>query len=201
MRFFIHLFILGFLLPSAFAQQNKAMIPLRIGLITHSVGMPFKKPIKRPINWGITIGTTLLLKEGKHSTWGQDIDMTWYKHQELGQGILLYTSLLREYQSNFGLSIGPKVGLGYLHTFSGKQVFELHENGTYQHATDLGRGALLVGIGARMGWDLEGQTDLPIKPYIEYEWKGQVPHSQFTPLFPHSFFQIGAQYSLSYQKN
>ncbi|MEM7367577.1 MAG: hypothetical protein AAF587_03180 [Bacteroidota bacterium] len=201
MKLIIHTFIFFFLLSSAFAQQDKAMIPLRIGLVTHSVGMPFKNPIKRPLNWGISIGTTFVLKQGKISNWGQDIDMTWYRHQELGQGILLYTSLMRDFQTNFGLSIGPKVGLGYLHTFSGKQVFALQENGSYQQVTDFGRGGLLIGLGARMGWDLEKQTQIPIKPYIEYEWKGQVPHSQFTTLFPHSFVQLGAQYTFTYQKN
>ena len=182
------------------AQETPNPIPIRITLFTHSVGMPLKKAIKKPLNWGVSVGTTLFYRKGSSHSLGQGIDLAWYRHKELGQGVMLTTSLRYEYTSSFGLSVGPILSAGYLMTFSENDTYSLNSSGEYEKISLASRSAAVVGLGARLGFDLGKVSDLPLKPYVEYDWKAQFPHSQFTFIFPHSMVHVGAAYSLRSKK-
>ena len=174
-------------------------IPLRVSIITHNVG--FQKLIKKPLNLGISVGTSLYYVKGKQNGLGQDFDLTWYNHKELGQGFMLNTSVMYDYIHPSGFMAKPKLSMGYLHTFNEKELFTLSNDGTYQKATDIGRSSFMVGIGGRLGFDFGKISNSRVKPFIEYDLNIQVPHSQFVPIFPHSFFYLGAEYSITQNKN
>jgi len=194
---FLLFFILSYSLP---AQEITPTIPLRIGIFTHSIGMPFNKPIKQPLNWGITAGTSFYYKQKNRNSFGQSVDLAWYRHKELGHGLMIKTDVFREYTFDFGLSLRAKAGIGYLHTFNEKDLYELGESGNYEKINDRGRSSLLIGFGTRIGFDLGKASNPGLKPFVEYEWRGQIPHSTFVSLFPHSFFTVGAEYPISKKK-
>lgn len=200
MRYLVSFFFLLFLSHSLPAQEITPTIPIRIGIFTHSIGMPFNKPIKQPLNWGISAGTSFYYKQNSRSSFGQSVDLAWYRHKELGQGLMITTDIFREYTFDFGLSMRAKAGLGYLHTFNEKDLYKLGESGTYEKIKAPGRSALVLGFGTRIGFDLGKNAQAGLKPFVEYEWRGQIPHSSFVPLFPHSFFTVGAEYPISKKK-
>lgn len=200
MRYLLSYFSLLLLSSSLCAQEVSPRIPIRIGIFTHSVGMPFKKPIKRPLNWGITAGTSFFYKQNDRNNFGQSIDLAWYRHKELGQGVMIKTDVFREYTLQSGLSFQAKAGIGYLHTFNEKDLYELGESGTYEKIKVAGRSSLLMGFGTRIGFDTGSDSNPGFKPFVEYEWRGQIPHSEFVPLFPHSFLTVGAEYPIANNK-
>ena len=178
------------------AQTQGKSFPLKIGIFTHSIDMPFHNPIKRPLNWGISVGTILWKKEGKFLARSLDVDLAWYRHKELGQALMLSGSTALEYVHSSGFRIGPAVSIGYLHTFTEKELFEVNEQGVYEKVTDVGRPSFVFGFGATIGMDLGKSGNLPLRPFLSYMWRGQMPHSQFVSLFPHNFFSAGAVYDL-----
>lgn len=200
MRYLLSFFLLLLMNDSLRAQEITPTIPLRIGIFTHSIGMPFKKPIKQPLNWGITAGTSFFYKQKNRNSFGQSIDLAWYRHKKLGQGLMIKTDVFREYVLKSGLSLQAKAGIGYLHTFNEKDLYALGESGSYEKIQDSGRSALLLGFGTRIGFDTGKNSSPGFKPFVEYEWRGQIPHSEFVPLFPHSFFTVGAEYPITQKK-
>ncbi|MEL6675590.1 MAG: hypothetical protein AAFR61_25505 [Bacteroidota bacterium] len=182
------------LLGEAFSQDGGPQLPLRISLFTHSIGMPFKTAIKRPLNWGVSVGTTYFYRKGDNHSWGQGFDLAWYRHKNLDQGLMLRTSFRYEYTTPFGLTAGPIVSLGYLLTLNEREMYRLNERGAYEPIPLASRSSLMIGIGGRLGFDLSKVSNSLLKPYIEYDWAAQTPHSQITSVFPHSMVHIGAIY-------
>lgn len=196
MKYIISLFCYWFLLHPLYAQEASKQIPLQVSGFTHSIAMPFKQPIKLPLNGGVSVGYTPFSKTGKFLSRSMDLHLSWYRHQELGQGLMLQSSLVSEYVHKSGLRIGPKISFGYLHTFSEKALYRINDTGTYERVRDRGRSSLALGFGIRLGWDIRPESNILLRPFIQYEWVAQVPHSRFAVLFPHSFVHAGLAFSL-----
>lgn len=197
MKYLISILFYWLLLHSLHAQEEVKEIPIQFSVFTHSIAMPFQEPIKRPLNGGFSVGFTPFSKTGKFISRSMDLNLSWYRHKELGQGLMLQSSLISEYVHKSGLRIGPKISFGYLHTFNEKALYQINSDGTYERVRDRGRSSLALGAGARLGFDFGKNSKTPLRPFIQYEWVGQIPHSRFAILFPHSFVHVGLVYSLS----
>ena len=179
----------GFAQEAGFFQKH----PVTISIFNHSVSLPFKDIFKRPLNIGISIGTEFLYTSGKHFSMHQTVQLGWFYHRELGTSVYVKSDFLNRLTASNGLFGEIQLGLGYMHSFYDKKVFELDNNGSYVQLTDKGYPGIIGGIGVGGGWRINPSSPVSISPFFRYEWMGQYPYSEFPPVFPHSMVHLGSR--------
>ena len=186
------LICLGYQCSKAQDQSFLQKHPIMITVYNHSVSMPFKNIFKWPINAGISVGTLFAYNQDRRFSQLQSVELGWFFHRHLGKQLFVKTNLINRFTTKSGLWGDVQVGLGYLHSFYAKEVFELDRQGNYRSVGDTGYPGIIGGFGLGMGYTIQSSGNRQFSPYIKYEWMAQYPYSDFTPIFPHSFVHLGS---------
>ena len=171
-------------------SQRKSW-PVNISLFSESTAIPFTPFLNTPIHPGIQIGTEFNYKIQPNSRLFQTLDISYFYHNYLAQGIGLTTNLSYELRSNFGLAFTGLLGIGYLRTFSTADEFTF-VNGRYEKQTDLGNSRLSPSLAMDVGYYFRPKSIHSPKLFVRYQLWAEYPYSPgFIPIMTHVNIHIG----------
>jgi len=166
-----------------------------IGLVSHSVSLPFKDVFKKPLNLGIVLGAEYTYKQNKVNSWHQRLELGWYHHKELNTAFWAKTDIISRFTAENGLYVDIQVGLGYMYDIPAYKTFKV-ENGEVIRPKIGGKGALISDFGIGGGYNINIKNNRIVTPFVKYESIFQFPYSDFVPVFPHSLLHVGSRFKL-----
>jgi hypothetical protein len=186
------MFALVFCSDILYGQQES--LPINISIFNESTSIPFTRFLTNPIHPGIQMGT-----EFEGATYNQwrfypSISIGYMFHRRLFQGLYLNADVGIDYQTNFGINIKSKLGLGYLHTFATQQEFQF--NGTnYESKVDRGNARIMPSFTLGLGYNIEKDNPQSTEVYILYQSWLEYPYSPgFIPLMTHTNLHLGTKF-------
>jgi len=115
-------------------------------------------------------------------------------HRKLFQGIYLNADVGIDYQTNFGINIKSKLGLGYLHTFATQQEFQF-DGKNYKRNADRGNARLMPSFTLGLGYNLDKYNPHSTEVYLLYQSWIEYPYSpKFIPLMTHTNLHLGTKF-------
>jgi len=97
-----------------------------------------------------------------------------------------------EYQYQFkvqdAIGVSIPIGLGYMHSFLNRPVYEQNQDGSFSEKTQLGRPHALLNAGITLQYLQMG----PLEPFVKYELLVQTPFATSIPALPRTFLKIGS---------
>lgn len=185
--------LLWFLFNTAAAFGQHRQLPFTVSVFNQSTSMPFTKIFTSPVHPGIQAGTELNHRVKKRTRIFQTINLSYFFHNRLAQGVKINTELGYEYRLKAGLAFSGRVGLGYLHSFTTAQEFSL-VNGSYTKKTDRGNPHIVPSISFDAGYYLKKAIRNSPQIFIRYETWAEYPYSPgFIPVMLHTNFHIGTK--------
>lgn len=183
-------FLLMFLSLQIFAQEKD--FPINISIFNESTAIPFTKVFTTPVHPGIQIGTEFNYTNKVHSRFLQTINISYFYHNHLAQGIGLNTELGYEYRLKFGFAFESLLGVGYMHTFATSDEFTF-SNGEYIKKVDKGNSRFYPSLSLDIGYYLNKNKNSP-KIFIRYQSWVEYPYSPgFIDIMSHVNIHIGTK--------
>lgn len=105
------IFIFTLVIPFASHAQGKS-IPVNISVFNESTALPFTRFITTPIHPGLQLGTEFNYKEKAHSRLFQTVNLSYFYHNHLNQGIGIFSEIGYEYRIKQGFAFTGLFGLG-----------------------------------------------------------------------------------------
>ena len=164
----------------------------RLSVYTHSIGLPFKDFVKRPLNFGISGSIGYAYNKDKANPLVQEFELSWFNHKHLNKAFMVKSNLSKSYFTDNDLNIDASFGIGYIIDLSENATYALQDNGKYGKSLDLKSGfTTQIGFGVGKRISREGKSDFA--PFIRYEGMIQLPYSDFTPFLPHTMLHVGTK--------
>ncbi len=182
-----------FICPTLLLGQVK-QIPLTVSLFNESTSIPFTRFFTTPVHPGIQLGTEFIYRVEEDTRLFQTVNISYFYHNHLEQGIGINTELGYAYRFGLGVEISGLLGLGYLHTFTTEQEFTLI-NGQYVHTADKGNARMTPSLSLDIGYNFKKAEKNNPKIFIRYQSWAEYPFSpDFIPIMSHINFHLGAKF-------
>lgn len=179
--------------PTVLSGQGKA-IPVNLSIFNESTAIPFTRFITNPVHPGIQAGTEFNYSIKNHSRLFQTVNICYFYHNYLAQGIGLNTELGYEYRLKSGLAFEGLIGIGYMHTFATAEEFSL-VNGHYEKKADIGNARLYPSFSIDVGYYLKKADKKSSKVFIRYQSWAEYPYSpDFIPIMTHISLHCGVKF-------
>ena len=166
-----------------------------VGVISHSVSLPFKNIFKKPLNLGLVLGAEYTYQQKAINSWHQRLELGWYHHKELNTALWIKTDIVNRFTAENGLQGDVQLGLGYLYDIPAYKTYSI-ENGQIIEPKLGGKGALIADFGLGGGYNIKVGDNFLLTPFIKYEAMFQMPYTGFVPVFPHSLLHVGSRLKL-----
>lgn len=190
------LLVLFFMLIASMVNAQKKSISYTVSLFSEATAMPFKSFLSGPVHPGIQVGATLPYGKRFTHSWNQSVNLYYFFHKNLAQGIGINTEIGYQYRTTFGLATAGMVGVGYLHTFATADEYQL-KNGEYIKGRDAGNGRFVPSVALELGWYLHPKKLQSPKMSIKYQSWAEYPYSPgFIPIMTHNNIHIGTSFFL-----
>ncbi|MBV6645231.1 MAG: hypothetical protein KI790_07265 [Cyclobacteriaceae bacterium] len=176
--------IVGF----ASAQKIKTV---SLTLQTESVSIPFTRIGE--IHPGLEIGFNLSEKVKANSTRRWNGYIGWFYHRDFDQSVYLRGEYEFSYPLKNTIAFHLPIGLGYMHSFHTRPVYEQNDDGSFSEKRQWGRPHALFNIGLGMSYLKLGA----VTPFIKYETFAQSPFVATIPVAPRNFFKIGTSIKIN----
>ena len=163
----------------------------RISVFTHSIGIPFKDYVKRPVNFGFSVAAEFAYNKEKQNSLSQEIELSWFKHKHFNQGIMLKTNLSKNYFIDDGFFVAPSIGIGYIMDITEHASYSWKEE-NFKRTSGITHG-FTTQVGVSAGKTFTKDRKNSYAPFIKYEGLIQLPYSDFTPFLPHSMLHLGSK--------
>lgn len=184
------LLILMFAISKYVVAQEKP-IPIHVSLFNESTAIPFTRFFTTPIHPGIQVGTEYTYVQKEHARYFQTVNLNYFYHRYLAQGVGLYTEFGYEYRMKNGVALSALLGIGYLHTFTTAEEFTF-SNGKYEKKTDRGNARLYPSLSFDLGYYLQKNEINSPKLFIRYQSWLEYPYSpDFIPVMTHINLHLG----------
>lgn len=166
-------------------------MPLNISVFNESTAIPFTRFMTSPIHPGIQVGTEFALKSKNQFRLFQTLNIYYFYHKYLTQGIGLNSELGAEYRTPIGLAFSGLLGIGYLHTFATAAEYTF-SNGEYTKKGDRGNARITPTFSLETGYYLHKSKPNSPKIFIRYQSWIEYPYSpDFIPLMTHINLHVG----------
>lgn len=180
-------------MPCLLTGQPK-QIPVIISLFNESTAIPFTRFFTTPVHPGIQAGTEFEYSQKEHSRFFQTVDVSYFYHNYLAQGIGLSSALGYEYRMANGLAFSGLFGLGYMHTFATTEEFTFTD-GQYVKKTDKGNARLFPSLSFDAGYYLKAAETNSPKIFLRYQAWAEYPYSpDFIPVLTHINLHLGIKF-------
>lgn len=163
--------------------------------INQAVGSPFDGTILRIVHPGFSLGTELILKDGRRWQWVGGVRAGYYFNRYNSRALFLLPSIGLRFTLPFGLFAEAGPGLGYLHSFHPGEIWRLNGEGEYEKARDAGKPALMIAGGAGLGFDFSSKAGWPLAVFVRYQSYIQVPDTPQEGTLWQALLQAGARVS------
>lgn len=186
--------LFALVLCSGVLYAQKGAMPINVSIFNESTSIPFTQFLTSPIHPGIQIGTAFEGKIKNHWRFYPSISIGYMFHRKLFQGIYVNADIGIDYQTNFGINIKSKLGLGYLHTFATQQEFQF--NGvTYESKADRGNARIMPSLTLGLGYNIKKDNPRSTEIYLLYQSWIEYPYSPgFIPLMTHTNLHVGTKF-------
>ncbi len=168
----------------------------RVSVFTHSLGIPFKDYVKRPLNFGLSVGVQFAYNKDTQTPLTQELEISWFNHRKLNKAILLKTNLSKNFFTDSGFFVAPEVGIGYILDITNNAAFKLADNGTYARSSGISHG-FVTQLSTSLGRRFSRENENDFAPFVKYEGLIQLPYSDFTPFLPHTMVHLGSKLFIS----
>ena len=197
----IHVLTIGLiaLLLSPFNHEAISQIgpkSIRVSLYNEATTLPDGGIFHTPLHPGITVGTDLFARSGKHWQKSLGADLTFYHHELSENALMLDAIYTLGYKFGFGLQLKLITGAGYKHSFLPGDVYRF-ENGVYQKGPDRG----MSHVNIKLGLGLEFPINDKISLTADQKLMVALPYSESLPFSLNSFRGIGVKINLLYNKD
>ncbi|MEL6562406.1 MAG: hypothetical protein AAFQ94_29825 [Bacteroidota bacterium] len=184
--------IVCFLLLSTVAQTSfgQKIEGFSLAFQTESIALPFSRI--SPVHPGVEFGLKLKSVTKTHSERSWHAYAGWFYHESMDQNFYLRGEYQFAYKIFKNLKLSVPLGLGYLHSFHSKPVYEQGEDGTFEEKTQMGRPHATIhsGIGVRyVGINT-------IEPFVKYDIMVQTPFVSTVPVGLRNFLKIGVNINI-----
>ena len=185
------LFLFLFLLTSFTLSQKgySQSMPLKVSVLDESISFPNFWFTDYSFNPAIIIGTERLLKEKGNHDWHLTGNLGFYQHKDWQNGIFVNTEIA--FRHHFGrLSVSPKLGIGYAHTFSPKPVYRF-DNGEYRQVKELGNPTLMPSLSIELAFKIN-KTEQSPEVFLTFMESAEIPFRFYNGL--HQFVGLGYKF-------
>lgn len=190
------LFLVGMAFPQTVTPLKKKQFPLEVSFINHAVTMPFDGIVLNPLHPGFSLGTEFVYSEGRVGRIFQSLHLGYYHNKYNARAFFLETEAGYRFTTGFGLFADLSLGLGYLHSFHPREIFEMNSRGEYEHVRDGGKGALIVMTSLGAGYDLSRKFGWPVSLFFRFQPYIQTPCNLETSILPQSWVHFGIRIQL-----
>ena len=182
------------LLIKAIPTVSQSGMPLKVSVFNEATAIPFNDLFTSPIHPGAQIGTEFKWKESKRTRLYPSVTLGYMFHNNLFQGVYLNGEMGFDFKFNFGLNLKSAIGLGYLHTFSTQQEFQL-KNGIYESKSDQGNARIMPSLSLGFGYRLNPKSSDSAEVFVLYQSWIEYPYSPgFIPVMAHTSLHIGSKF-------
>jgi hypothetical protein len=190
-RFLFTIVLLLFTFNSV-AQTEK--IPINLSIFNESTSIPFTRFFTTPIHPGIQVGTELNYHATDRNRLFQTLNLSYFYHGHLNQGIALHTELGYERRLPNGLSFSGLLGVGYMRTYAVSEEF-VFENDQYIQKADTGNSRFFPSLSVDTGYYLKKQEKDSPRIFIRYQAWAEYPYSpDFIPIMSHVNLHVGVKF-------
>lgn len=187
--------LLLLLISSIKAEAQVKSKSITVTVFNEATAIPYTRLFTKPIHPGIKLGTEFNYrnKQNFNSRIFQTVNICYFHHNYLEQGIGLNTELGYEYRFKFGFAASGLLGIGYMHTFSTQEEYTF-SNGKYVKKADKGNPRLYPSLSLDLAYYLKKTEIKSAKLFIRYESWAEYPYSpDFIPLMTHINLHLGAK--------
>jgi hypothetical protein len=191
---FILILLIGTTQISTFSQTN---FPIKIAISNEATAVPFTRFFTTPVHPAIQVGTEYFYKNGPHFDFYQTGNLAYYFHNYLYQGICLNTGAGYDYKFDFGLKLKSAIELGYLHTFTTQDEYQL-QNGEYVNEKDRGNLRFMPMLSLGFGYIIKHENVTHSEIFLLYKSWVEYPYSPgFIPVMTHINLEIGYKFYIN----
>ena len=200
LRWVIGLALLCLLNTSLGAQQT-ASRPLVLSLFNNATLLPGAGKLGvwgTPVHPGISLGTEFLYSARPHHDWFQTAKFAYHYHRYIQHSLQLMSEVGCRYHFCSPLDLESRFGLGYLHSISAAQIFELND-GVYVQKSSLGRPQVLASLSLGLGYQLPAVN----APRVFLAYQFYVPFlfvNEYVPILPNTALHLGLSFPFFHQK-
>lgn len=191
-------FLLFLLITVPFTGLGQGL-PLSVSVFNESTAIPFTRFVTTPVHPGIQVGTEFNYRVREHGRLFQTVNLSYFYHRHLNQGIGLNSEFGYEYKIIPQLSLSVLVGLGYMHTFATATEYTFVD-GQYEKKADRGNARLFPSVSFDAGYYLKKDSPLHPRLFIRYQSWIEYPYSpDFIPLMTHINLHLGATFTIPFK--
>lgn len=176
--------------------KNYRNFPIVFTVQFHSLSYPLKDLKSNFRNVGFGLGSEIALGSGH--AWAQQFQVSWYRNQQAGNGILLYTQSAWRPTIVAHMYTELKAGFGYLYSFRPVESFK-EVNGNWVSAGHKGKWLFTVPVGFSVGYN-NYSTSTYVAPFASYQVLVSANYNKSVPIVTNSLFQLGARIHLPNNK-
>ncbi len=178
------------------AQSN---YPLKIALSNESTAIPYTLFFTTPIHPTIQLGTEYFYDISDKHDFYQTANIGYIFHNYLYQGIYINTGVGYDYKFDFGFKLKSNFELGYLHTFSTQEEYQL-KDGEYVNGPDWGNARLMPMLSLGFGYIFKKEAEVKSEIFFLYKSWIEFPYSPgFIPVMTHINFELGYTYYIDWK--
>lgn len=182
----------------AFSSYCQTDFPIKIGVSNEATAIPYTRFFTSPIHPTIQVGTEYFYSSGLHHDFYQTGNLGYIFHNYLYQGIYLNTGVGYDYIFEFGLKLKSIFELGYLHTYSTQDEYQL-EDGAYVNGTDWGNARLMPTLSLGFGYVFKNEKTVTAEIFFLYKSWVEYPYSPgFIPVMTHINLEIGYKHYINW---
>lgn len=182
----------------AFSSYCQTDFPIKVGISNEATAIPYTRFFTNPIHPTIQVGTEYFYSSGPHHDFYQTGNLGYIFHNYLYQGIYLNTGVGYDYIFKFGLKLKSNFELGYLHTFSTQDEYQL-KDGAYVNGTDWGNARLMPTLSLGFGYVFKKENAITSEIFLLYKSWVEYPYSPgFIPIMTHINLELGYKHYINW---
>lgn len=177
------------------SKAQRPSFPLTFSLFTNASSLPpgvLTNLFNSPLHPGFTLGTEFKYNQSEKHELLQTVKLGYFYHRYSQHAVQLYTEGAYRLYPIKNFSLGPLLGLGYLHSFPDTQLFELNNAGEYKRKTNFGKPQAMATLSLETGYSINREEAAPIRIFLNYQCWIQFPFvKQYVPILPSTALHIG----------
>lgn len=155
------------------------------------IGFPFRKPFTNPYHLYTGIGAERVWNsKRKHITY-QTLDLGYFENSSSGNGYFVLSNYGYRYYVTQAFSLSGEVGIGFIHIFRPKAVYELNTSGNYEQIRDWGKIHPTINFNLQMGYKPN-----KLGVFIEYNMLAEFLYNEDAIIYPQTLFSLGINFNI-----
>lgn len=168
-------------------------IPLIVSVMNTGTLLPGSAFFSRPLHPGISLGTEFSYHQNEHNRFFQTIKFAGTYHQYVQTTVQLFSEAGYRRDIWRGTAAECRLGIGYLHSFTGTEVFKL-EDGVYHKQAPIGRPQFMGSAALGLSYAVSKHR-YPLRVFLDYQFYLQMPYvKSYVPLLPNTALHAGASF-------